>query len=254
MPLLLLLACASHRMDALEASNTVLRQEVTYLQAEVAALEVRVERCEDQIEAQALGAPAPSPTPSFEEEQEAGALLTQVHELLKALRGADAKPLLETLTTKYAGTRAGKAAARMLPEVALVGTKATPLEVEKWYQGGAPTSEPKLLMVVFFEAWCPHCKREMPKLEQQYRALKGKGFEVVALTKVTKSSTDEAVAEMLGEYEVTYPAAKELDGNMSKAYAVTGIPAAVLIKDGVIVWRGHPARLETKDLETFLAK
>jgi hypothetical protein len=39
---------------------------------------------------------------------------------------------------------------------------------------------------------------------------------------------------------------------MSNAYAVTGIPAAAVVKGGKVVWRGHPAQL-TDEVLTKLA-
>ena len=33
-------------------------------------------------------------------------------------------------------------------------------------------------------------------------------------------------------------------GDVSKEFAVSGIPAAAIVKDGEIVWRGHPGRLD----------
>ena len=40
---------------------------------------------------------------------------------------------------------------------------------------------------------------------------------------------------------------------MSAAYAVSGIPAAALVKEGKVIWRGHPARLTDELLEQLLA-
>ena len=40
---------------------------------------------------------------------------------------------------------------------------------------------------------------------------------------------------------------------MSSSFAVTGIPAAALVKDGKVVWRGHPARLDDALLDKLMA-
>ena len=90
----------------------------------------------------------------------------------------------------------------------------------------------------------------MPKLEETYEKYKGK-LQVVGLTKVTKSSTDEKVQQFLSEQKVTYPIAKET-GEMSDYFAVSGIPAAAVIKDGKVVWRGHPARLTDDMINAWL--
>ena len=34
------------------------------------------------------------------------------------------------------------------------------------------------------------------------------------------------------------------NGALSQHMNVSGIPAAAVVKDGVVIWRGHPARLD----------
>ena len=76
---------------------------------------------------------------------------------------------------------------------------------------------------------------------------------MVGLTKITKSATEEKVTSFIDEQKVTYPMAKEGgNGAASKAFNVSGIPAAAVVKDGKIVWRGHPGRLSNELLDTFL--
>jgi hypothetical protein len=41
---------------------------------------------------------------------------------------------------------------------------------------------------------------------------------------------------------VSYPIAKE-DGSASAYFDVAGIPAVALIKDGRLLWFGHPSRI-----------
>ena len=65
---------------------------------------------------------------------------------------------------------------------------------------------------------------------------------MVGLTKVTRYATDEKIVEFIDEKKLTYPMAKE-DGEMYKAFNVSGIPAAAAVKGGKIIWRGHPGRL-----------
>ena len=47
------------------------------------------------------------------------------------------------------------------------------------------------------------------------------------------------------------PIAKE-GGAYSSVFNVSGIPAAAIVKDGKIIWRGHPARLDKTMLEGLL--
>lgn len=190
---------------------------------------------------------------STEEEEAAGKVMQEVQDAVKNMDYATAKTKLADLTGKYAATRAGKAAGRMASEINLIGTAAAPIEAEKWFQGQGDFSKSKATLLVFWEVWCPHCKKEIPQLAEEEQKLKDKGVQIVAMTKVTKSATDEKVVEFLKESKAKYPVGKEKDGSMSKAYAVSGIPAAALVKDGKVIWRGHPARLDDETIDKLLA-
>ena len=91
----------------------------------------------------------------------------------------------------------------------------------------------------------------MPKIEETYTKYQGR-MNVVGLTKVTRSSTDESVAEFIKDSGISYPVGKEKGGNLSSHYNVSGVPAAAIVKDGKIVWRGHPARIDDSLLDKLL--
>ncbi|MDP2316633.1 MAG: TlpA disulfide reductase family protein [Pseudomonadota bacterium] len=223
--------------------------------SEFDALEARVKAAEEKVatlEKAPAGRGAAAPTASPEEEEAAGKLMTEVQEAMKGNDYATAKTKLADLTGKFAGTKAGKAASRMASEVNLIGTVAAPLEMEKWFQGKAELGGDKATLLVFWEVWCPHCKKELPKLAEEEGKYKAKGVQIVGITKVTKSATDEKVEEFIKESKAKFPIGKEKDGSLSKAYSVSGIPAAALVKDGKVIWRGHPARLDEATLDALL--
>jgi thiol-disulfide isomerase/thioredoxin len=186
-------------------------------------------------------------------EEAARNLYTEIQELVGKGDIDGAKAKMNDLTTNYADTTTAKRAQSLNAELSVVGKPApSELKVEKWFQGQNEVNINKgATLVVFWEAWCPHCKREVPKLEETYEKYKGKGFEVVGLTKITKSSTEDKVEEFIKEQKVTYPMAKET-GEMSDYFAVSGIPAAAVIKDGKVVWRGHPGRLTDDMINAWL--
>jgi thiol-disulfide isomerase/thioredoxin len=220
------------------------------------AQEARIKALEDKVAAMektpGKGGPAAAPVNSAEEEA-AGKIMTEIQESMKANDYATAKTKLAALRSQYADTRAGKAGERMATEINLIDSPAAPIEAEKWYQGNGEYSSSKATLLVFWEVWCPHCKKEIPELAQKEDALKAKGVQIVAMTKVTKSATDDKVMEFLKENKVKFPVGKEKDGSMSKAFAVSGIPAAALVKNGKVIWRGHPARLDDETLTKLLA-
>jgi thiol-disulfide isomerase/thioredoxin len=190
-----------------------------------------------------------------EREENAVAALREINALATRGQQVEAKSKMDQFLKDYRGTDAVKQAGRLQQELAVVG-KAAPgqLNVEKWFQGEGEVAElagdgTKLL--VFWEVWCPHCKREVPKLQATYDKFKDKGLEVLGLTKITKSATEESVSDFISANSVSYPMAKE-SGDLSRYFNVSGIPAAAVVKDGKVIWRGHPARLTDKMLEDWL--
>ncbi|MBD3868695.1 MAG: TlpA family protein disulfide reductase [Acidobacteria bacterium] len=167
-----------------------------------------------------------------------------------------AKGKMEAFNAKYAGTEAARKSATMARELAVIG-KAVPdtdMEIQKWFMGeGEITSlgGSGTTLVVFWEEWCPHCKREVPNLKTTYASLHEQGLAVIALTEVNKSSTDDKVAAFVQQHQLPFPVAKE-PGKIKRLFNVGGIPAAAVVKDGVIVWRGHPARLSETILKQWL--
>ena len=224
------------------------KKDVDDLDARLKALEEKVTKLESS---KGGGAAAAAANP--EEEQAASKLMQESQEAMKSNDYATAKSKLSEICSKFPASRACKASDKLLKEVSLIGASAAPMEVEKWFQGKADYSGSKATLIVFFESWCPHCKEEMPKLAEEEGKYKSKGIQIVGMTKVTRSSTDEKVTEFLKEHKVSFPVGKEKDGNLSNGFAVTGIPAAALVKDGKVIWRGHPARLNDELIDKLLA-
>ena len=168
-----------------------------------------------------------------------------IHGLVGMNKFEEAKTKLTAFSKKYSGSALAPHAQRLMREVSVVG-KATPKEwkTDKWLQGkdkidlasGKPT------FVVFWELWCPHCKREVPKIQALYEKYSPKGFQIVGFTKMSRGTKESDVTDFITSSKVTYPIAKE-SGAVSEYFALAGIPAAVVIKDGKVAWRGHPARL-----------
>ena len=225
---------------------------------ETADLEARLKALEEKVAAQEAKGPGakgplaakdrPAPAPDDPNEKAAGDLMKEAQQAMAGADFAGAKAKIQELQQKYPETRAAKAAARVMTELAIIGTDAPPLDTEKWFQGKAAYgSQPTLL--VFWEQWCPHCREEMPQMQALSEKMKGK-LNIVGMTKVTKKATDELVMQFIAENKITFPIGKEKGGSLSQAFAVTGIPAAAIVKDGKIIWRGHPNKLT----DEFLAK
>ena len=160
------------------------------------------------------------------------------------------------LADQYPEDGLAKRAGKNVKALAVVGQRAPELVVDHWI--GAETSledqRGKVVLLVFWNQWCPHCKREMPKLQERWQTYRDRGLSVLVVTKHTKSQTDEKVKDYLDENGITLPCAVEPQGYQSTSdYAISGVPAAAVIdRDGTIVWRNHPARLTDERLEQFL--
>lgn len=216
------------------------------IQAELAALKA-------ELQAQAVSAkPAPSPTLSQIQEDMAAGLLREANDAIKQADFATAKAKLEELQRSYPGARTSRSATSLLAQVAVVGIHVSPEPaVERWYTRPTTLDAKPVTVVVFWESWCPHCRREVPKLQELSVRYADRGVQVVGLTRVTKSSTEETVQAFIRENGLTFPIAKE-DGAWATLFAVTGIPAAAVLVGDRVVWRGHPANLTDEMLAQWV--
>ncbi|MFQ5767307.1 MAG: TlpA family protein disulfide reductase [Acidobacteriota bacterium] len=226
---------------------------VSQLQSQVQALTRRIIALEREV-ARLKKRGAGSPVDQAKE-AEAAAAFKPIRQLLTDGRVEEARPQLASFREKYAATRAGKQAAVLLREVAVVGKQApADWRIQKWFQGEgeidlAHSTGPTLL--VFWESWCPHCRREVPKLQSLYVKYHHEGLQVVGLTQVNRGATEKSVTDFVAQNKIEYPIARE-DGSLSVHFGVRGIPAVAVVKDGKVVWRGHPARVTDKLVNLWL--
>ena len=217
--------------------------------SEVEAREARLDSIEEKLD-KVASAPARSGKTagaSDEEEKAAAALYGEINKLMGTDDYDGAKAKLKELNSKYGKTRSAARAKRLAAELEVVGKSATSFAgnawADSWFVGDSADVDltSGVDLVVFWEVWCPHCRKEVPKLEEMSAKYKGK-MDIVGLTRLTRDKSPEEVDAFLKENKVTYPVAKE-NGKVAEHFAVSGIPAAALVKDGTIVWRGHPGRL-----------
>ena len=91
--------------------------------------------------------------------------LAVVCALLAACSGAE-----PTVPSEPAPTPAPEVPAPPAPAVdPMLGHAVTQLGVDRWLQGDAEVGETQL--VVFWELWCPHCRREVPRLQALHETL-----------------------------------------------------------------------------------
>ncbi len=169
-----------------------------------------------------------------------------------------AKKYFQKIVDKYPSDGLAKRSKKNIKAISIIGQPAAELAVDHWLGGGKVTSadmKGKVVLLNFWNEWCPHCRREMPKTQKLAEKYRDQGLVVIAVTKHTKSQTDEKVTAFLDEHGITLPCAVESDGyKSSKDFGVTGVPAGVVIdRSGNIAWRNHPARLSEERIKQFLA-
>lgn len=162
----------------------------------------------------------------------------------------------QKLADQYPKARETQRARKNLDALAIIGNPASELAVDHWIgtETTLASSKGQVVILNFWNEWCPHCRREIPKLQQMYEKFEDQGLVVIAVTKHTKSQTDEKVQAFLDSNGVTFPCAVEPAGyKTTKDYGVSGVPAGVVIdRDGNVVWRNHPARLTEQRLKEIL--
>jgi thiol-disulfide isomerase/thioredoxin len=237
-------------LSTLLAMGCATADDVKKLDGKIDALTEKI----DQLAKAPAATTAKAAAPNQAEETAAQALLKEVQDLMGKNEISGAKTKLAELEKKYASTRTFRRAQKLSKELEVFGKDGPKeLKVDDWYVGNAGSVDiaKGTTLVVFWEVWCPHCKKEVPKLQKTFETYSKKGLQMVSVTKLSRSSSKEKVVDFLKENNVTYPSGKE-DGTLSKHFNVSGIPAAAVVKDGKIVWRGHPARLSDEMLNGWL--
>lgn len=220
-------------------------------------LELRVQELERRLEALEARGPVPAAattepvTATPAQEQAAADLLRDASEAMKRLEWEAARAKVDEIARAYPNTRSARATVRLKANLDVIGKPEAELAVERWFRGAAEQVPDGPVLLLFFEAWCSHCKRDLPRtlsLAERY----GGRLAVVGLTKMTKGATDEQMEALLTELGVTFPVGKERDGAMSLHYGVLGIPAAAVVVGGRVVWRGSPVELDERTLDALL--
>lgn len=136
-----------------------------------------------------------------------------------------------------------------------VGSQAPALKVDKWIKGQPVRDIKKGTHVVeFWATWCGPCLDSIPHITELAKKHKGKiTFTGVSVWEDTEAENWQAdVSEFVTEMgaKMDYNVAVDnAEGTMAttwmEAAGQQGIPASFVIKDGVIMWIGHPMQLDS---------
>ena len=128
-----------------------------------------------------------------------------------------------------------------------------PLGIEHEYQGTAGNIDEAVKVLVFFETWCPYSQRYISRVERMNRAYRDLGVDVVGLTEVSRSSSDDNVRQFIADYELTFSVLKE-NGRSSTYFEKTGVPHTVILHEGEVIWESAGASwLSSRMLEGIVS-
>ncbi len=189
--------------------------------------------------APAEAAPADS-TPATAEE----ALFGRIAVAYASADAPGALALLAEFDRQFPESRAGSVLVDWKNALERMGKAAPSLESVLW--PGEPAAPRAATLIVFFEPWCPHCRADVPQVELLRREYEPRGLTVVGITAMSRGATEADLAEFVTAGQVGFPIGRE-DGSVSEAYGVAGVPHIAFVREGMLVWSGHPSLL-TLDL------
>ncbi len=121
----------------------------------------------------------------------------------------------------------------------LIPFKGIDLDGKPFDLAGSIGSKP--VMLIFWASWCPTCASEVPKvnrLAQQYRE---RGMAFVAVNVGFNDSVERAQS-FIRRTGMTYPALFDGSGDITRPYALLGVPTVIIAdKKGIVQFRHFAA-------------
>src|SRR4030043_376443 len=93
----------------------------------------------------------------------------------------------------------------------------------------------KVVFLNIWATWCPPCREEMPSMESLYQRLKGREFEMLAVSLAREG--EKVVQPFAAKYGLTFPVLLDPDSKTYRLYGLTGVPESfILDKSGVVIY------------------
>lgn len=144
-----------------------------------------------------------------------------------------------------------------------VGSMAPALEGITWVQGEEVKTmdeKGKLYIVECWATWCGPCIQIIPHMNDLHKKYADKGLVIVGMNvweegiEVSQKFVKEQGDNM--SYRVAYSGGKDSKFTKSwlEASQTNGIPTAFVVRDGKIIFKGHPGAISEKTIETMMAE
>jgi thiol-disulfide isomerase/thioredoxin len=99
-------------------------------------------------------------------------------------------------------------------------------------QAEAPT------LVFFWESWCPYCQLYISKLDRLLTKDES-SLQVIGMTSLNYGMREDAAESFIERNDLGFPNAV-YDGKVFDDLGFDGVPTAVVLYEGNILWKGHP--------------
>ena len=94
----------------------------------------------------------------------------------------------------------------------------------------------KVVFLNIWATWCPPCREEMPSMESLYQRLKGREFEMLAVS--IDREGEKVVSPFAAKYGLTFPVLLDPDSKTYRLYGLTGVPESFIVdKSGVVIYK-----------------
>ena len=95
----------------------------------------------------------------------------------------------------------------------------------------------KIVHLVFWATWCPHCLMEMPKVRELHKTLQEMPYEVLPVD-VGINESIKRIRKIQKKYEIPGKILIDEKGQAAKLFKIIGVPCHIVIgKDGTILDR-----------------
>ena len=121
------------------------------------------------------------------------------------------------------------------------GEPAAALAVTNWVKGEPVDISTGVHVIEFWATWCGPCLTSIPHLTELQEKFKDRGVNIIGISN-EELATVESFVKKMGDkmaYTVAIDTGATSKGYMGQ-YGIGGIPHAFVVKDGEVVWHGHP--------------
>jgi len=129
-----------------------------------------------------------------------------------------------------------------------IGDPAPALVITDWLKGSAVQVDDskKTLVVEFWATWCGPCIQLAPHVSGLQTKYKSKGVVFVGVTWEEKDVVKKFLKEMGNKinYTIALDKDEQTKAKYLEAFGLPGIPHSFIIKNGKILWYGHPLEVE----------